>query len=163
MSIFRRKSHKTSNDYYNSYKAELGVDKSEGLFSLKNIIKLETATIIAGLIFMGYSNFFSDFSENFSIEFNSNIFTSQVSLPESNNFDESDSELIVQLQNSEPDEIEPVKIMEEEKSKKEPVEMLAKKLNMNFADLSLIVEIIKSEMTPKSTSNNEDSIVIGQL
>jgi len=163
MSIFGKKSKKTSNDYYNSYKAELGVEeKSEGIFSLKNIIKLETATIITGILFMGYSNFFGDFSKNFSIEFNSDFFMSQ-SLSESNNFEISDSELVVQLENSEPEIVKPITIMEEEKSTEEPVEMLAKKLNMKFADLSLIVEIIKSEMTPKSISKNEDSIVIGQL
>jgi len=164
MSIFGKKSKNTSNDYYNLYKAELGVEKkSEGFFSLKNIIKLETATIIAGIVFMGYSNFFSDFSKNFSIEFNSDFFMSQSSLPENNNFEISDSELVVQLENSEPEIVKPITIMEEEKSTEEPVEMLAKKLNMKFADLSLIVEIIKSEMTPKSISTNEDSIVIGQL
>jgi hypothetical protein len=161
MGIFRRKSNNTSNDYYNSYKAGLGIEeKKEGFFSLKTIVQLETATILAGVIFMGYTNFFSDFSENFSIEFNPNFFMSQ----KNNNANMSDSELVVQLQESETDIIKPIKIIEENKrSVEKPVEILAKNLNVNFADLSLIVEIIKSEMTPNSISREEESIVIGQL
>jgi hypothetical protein len=161
MGIFRRKSNNTSNDYYNSYKAGLGIEeKKEGFFSLKTIVQLETATILAGVIFMGYTNFFSDFSENFSIEFNPNFFMSQ----KNHNANMSDSELVVQLQESETDIIKPIKIIEENKrSVEKPVEILAKNLNVNFADLSLIVEIIKSEMTPNSISREEESIVIGQL
>ena len=58
MNIFRKKSNDTSNDYYNAYKAELGrAEEKKGFFSLNTIIKLETAVITAGLIFMGYNNF----------------------------------------------------------------------------------------------------------
>ena len=157
MSIFRRKRKSTSNDYYNSYKAELGItEKSDGFFSLSTIVKIETVTIIAGVIFMGYSDFFSDFSKNFSIEFHPNALMSQSLLPTSNNFD-------ISISKSEPIIVTPLEITEERKVMEEPVKVLAKKLDMNFADLSLIVEIIKSEMSTKALSPNEDTIIIGQL
>jgi len=153
MGIFTKKKNTTSNDYYNSYKAELGIEEksNNGFFSLRTIVKIETAIIVTGIIFMGYSNFFGEFSENFSIEFNGKALMSQSS---------TDSELVVQIQD---EDLTPLEITEEEKSIDAPVELLAKKLNMNFADLSLIVEIIKSEMSPNSISKNEESIVIGQL
>ncbi len=164
MNIFRKKSNDTSNDYYNAYKAELGrVEKKEGFFSLNTIIKLETAVITAGLIFMGYNNFFTDLSKNFSLEFNKNAFISQSVLSESYQFDNSDSELMLQLEESETDTLTPVKIKEERLNVQNNVQMLAKNLDMDFADLSLIVEIIKSEMTTKNSTTQEDKIIIGQL
>jgi len=164
MNIFRKKSNDTSNDYYNAYKAELGrVEKREGFFSLNTIIKMETAVITAGLIFMGYNNFFSDLSKNFTIEFNKNAFISQSILPASYQFESRDSELILQLQESEIDTIAPVEIKEENSNIHGNIQMLAKNLDMDSADLSLIVEIIKSEMSSKITSKQEDKIIIGQL
>jgi hypothetical protein len=164
MNIFRKESNDTSNDYYNAYKAELGrVEEKKGFFSLNTIIKMETAIITAGLIFMGYNNFFTDLSKNFSLEFNKNAFISQSILPKSYQFDNSDSELIIQLEESETDTLTPVKIKEERLNIQNNVQMLAKNLDMDFADLSLIVEIIKSEMSPKITSKQEDKIIIGQL
>ena len=164
MNIFRKDSNDASNDYYNAYKAELGrVEEKKGFFSLNTIIKMETAVITAGLIFMGYNNFFTDLSKNFSLEFNKNAFISQSILPSTHQFETMDSELIIQLQESETDTIAPVKIKEEKRNIHSNVQMLAKNLDMDFADLSLIVEIIKSEMSPKITSKQEDKIIIGQL
>jgi len=164
MNIFRKKSNDTSNDYYNAYKAELGaVEEKKKFLSLSTIIKVETAIITAGLLFMGYNNFFSDFSKNFSLEFNKNAFMSKSILPVSYQFDNADSELIIQLKESEADTIVPVKIKEEKQNIPNSVQMLAKKLDMDFYDLSLIVEIIKSEMNPKNTPKQEDKILIGQL
>ena len=165
MNIFRKKNKDTSNDYYNAYKAKLGrAEEKKGLFSLNTIIKIETAIITAGLIFMGYNNFFSDFSKNFSLEFNKNAFISQSILPESYQSENRDSELILQLEKSETDTIIPLKIQEERLNVHKKVHRLAENLDMDFADLSLIVEIIKSEMTTKhSTTNQEDKIMIGQL
>ena len=163
MNIFRKKSNEPSNDYYNAYKKELGVIKEkEGFLSLNTIIKIETSIIIAGLIFMGYNNFFSDFSKNFSLEFNKNAFISQSTPSSTNEIDSVDSELILQLQESETDTIAPLNIKEEQNIYSK-VETLAKKLNMNSDELSLIVEVIKSEMSPKVVSNHEDKIMIGKL
>jgi len=164
MNIFRKNSNDTSNDYYNAYKAELGaVEEKKGFLSLSTIIKVETAIITAGILFMGYNNFFSDFSNKFSLEFNKNAFISQSILPVSYQFDNADSELIIQLQESEADTITPVKIKEEEQNIHNNVKMLAKNLDIDFSELSLIVEIIKSEMNPKITPKQEDKILIGQL
>jgi len=164
MNLFRKKSNDISNDYYNAYKAELGrVEKKKGFFSLNTIIKMETVVITAGLIFMGYNNFFTDLSKNFTIEFNKNAFISQSILPATHQFESRDSELILQLQESETDTIAPVEIKEENLNVHGNIQMLAKNLDMDFADLSLIVEIIKSEMSPKITSKQEDKIIIGQL
>jgi hypothetical protein len=164
MNIFRKKSNDITNDYYNAYKEELGKsEKKEGFFSLNTIIKIETAVITAGLIFMGYNNFFSDLSQNFSLEFNKDAFISQSTLPSSHQFETMDSELIIQLEESEIDTITPVKIKEEKLNVSNNVQRLAKNLDMDFADLSLIVEIIKSEMSSKVSSTQEDKIVIGQL
>ena len=165
MNIFRKKSNEPSNDYYNAYKEELmTVKKKEGFFSLNTIIKIETTILISGLIFMGYSNFFTDFSKNFSLEFNKNSLISQSILSSSSDKMESkDSELIIQLEESETDTILPINIKEEKQNVYSKVEMLAKKLKMNSDDLSLIVEVIKSEMSPKIISKHEDKIMIGQL
>jgi len=163
MNIFRKENNNTSNDYYNAYKEELGiVKKKKGFFSLNTIIKIETAIITAGLIFMGYNNFFSDFYKNFSLEFNKNAFISQSIVPVNYQSDNTDLELIKQLKESELDSIADIKI-KEEKQNINNVQILAKKLDMNSDDLALIVEVIKSEMSPKVTSESEDKIIIGQL
>jgi hypothetical protein len=166
MGIFRKESNKTSNEYYDLYKEELRTKESnDGFFSLKTIVKLETATIIAGILFMSYSNFFSDFSKNFSIEVNTDIFKTQTKLSyESQPSIISDLELMVQLEESEPDTVEAINIEEEHTTKELSTETLAGQLNKGFDDLSLIVEIIKSDMiTPNSISRDEESILIGQL
>jgi len=88
MGIFRN----NSDDYYNAYKAELGaVEEKRGFLSLSTIIKVETAIITAGLLFMGYNNFFTDFSKNFSFEFNKNAFFSKSTLPVSYQVENKDS------------------------------------------------------------------------
>jgi len=160
MNIFRKD---TSNDYYNAYKAELGaVEEKRGFLSLSTIIKVETIIITAGLLFMGYNNFFSDFSKNFSFEFNKNAFFSESTLPVSYQLENGDSDLIIQLQESEADTIVPVKI-KEEKNINSDLQMLTKNLDIDFADLSLIIEVIKSNMNAKTTYKKEDKILIGQL
>jgi len=162
MNIFRKKNNDTSNDYYNAYKEELGiVEEKDGFFSLNTIIKIETAIITAGLIFMGYNNFFSDFYKNFSLEFNKNAFSSQSIVPVNYQSDNTDSELIKQLKETELDNIADIKIKEENKNVNN-VQILAQKLNIDSDELSLIVEVIKSEMSPKIISKQEDKIIIGQ-
>jgi len=163
MGIFRNNLD-TSNDYYNAYKAELGaVEEKKGFLSLSTIIKVETAIITAGLLFMGYNNFFTDFSKNFSFEFNKNAFFSKSTLPVSYQLENKDSDLIIQLEESEADTILPVNIKEEEKNINNDLQMLTKNLNIDFDDLSLIIEVIKSKMNSKSTYKKEDKILIGQL
>ena len=79
MDFFRKKSGSASDDYYNLYKAELGrKEDREEFFSLKTLFKVETITILAGVVFIGYSSFFSDFSKSFSIEFNYNLLVSKL-------------------------------------------------------------------------------------
>jgi len=162
MNIFKKNNNHTSADYYNAYKKELGiVEKKEGFFSLNTIIKIELTVITAGIIFMGYNNFFSYFSKNFSLEFNKDKIFSKSVLPKNNQFDNKDSELIMQLEEIEADTITDIEIKEEKKNINTNIQMLAKKLDMDFDDLSLIVEVIKLDMSPKVT-NKEDKIIISQ-
>lgn len=155
----------TSNDYYNAYKAELRVeDKKNSLFSLNTIIKIEATIIMGGLIFMGYNNFFSDFSKNFSIELNKDSFISNYIYDNSKKTD--DLDLISQLEESPTDTIEeqPIDIKEEKKDINLNLKgILVKKLDINSNNLPLIVEIIKSELTSTPISEYEDRIIIGQI
>ncbi len=131
------------------------------------IIKLEATIIMGGLIFMGYNNFYTDFSENFSIEFNKNSFISKSLSSISNKTEISnDSDLITQLEESPIDTIEetPVDIKEEKLDINLKLKsMLAKKMDIHSDNIPLIVEIIKSELSLTPIDEHEDRIFIGQI
>ena len=155
-----------SDNYYHAYKADLEKKEVKSkFFSLNNIIKAEFFTLVAGLVFMSYNNFF----DHFSIEFKSNIFTSSSSsivVPQHNNFEREENIFMAQLQNSEVDNIEAIEIKEESTDKtlvEEQVAILSKKLHINATDMTLLVEIIKSQMNQPSRAVQEDKIIISQL
>lgn len=160
MTIFKEKDlNQVSDDYYNAYKAELEQSEKKGvMLSLNNIIKFEFFTLIAGFIFLSYNNFFNQFS----IEFQENFFTSNVMFSQKSSLAHTDSLLLEQLKLAEVDRIIPVKIKEEKPIKKE-VAMIPNKLNINSTDMTLLVEIIKSQLAEPATSIEEDSIIISQI
>jgi len=165
MNMFKKGKTQTSNDYYEAYKSvELGLEeKKQGFFSLNNIIKLEFATLLAGLIFMGYNNFFNDMSlllkENI---LNFNIANSKysLSLPLSVQSQLSNEDLVVELNDAETDIVLPVEI-KEERVLENQVEYLTKQLNVKPVDIALLVEIIKSNVNTQP-AQIEDSIIISQ-
>jgi hypothetical protein len=166
MNMFKKGKAQTSNDYYEAYKSvELGLEeKKEGMFSLNNIIKLEFATLLAGLIFMGYNNFFNDVAsllKEKSLNFNIAQSSYSLSLPLSIQSNLSDEELVEELNDAETDIVLPVEIKEERELENQ-VEYLTKQLNVKPADIALLVEIIKSNVDSQPTQT-EDSIIISQV
>ena len=155
MNFFKKQ---TSNDYYDSYKkVELGVGEQDiSFFSLNNIIKLEFFTLIAGLLFMSFNSFFT----HFSIEINDNAFTQKFVLVQNKKSNNVDSKLVSQLQKSETDTIENVKIKEDDSS--EFISKLTQNSTYKPEDIALLVEIIKSQMNTNTSTIREDSIVISQ-
>jgi len=161
MSIFKKRDlNQTSDDYYNAYKAGLEKREESGSFySLNNIIKFEFFTLVAGLVFMSYNNFFT----NFSIELVNNFSMSNNMLSKSNTVNHnSDSVLIEQLKLAEVDTITPVEI-KQEGVVKEQVAILSKKLNINSTDMTLLVEIIKSQLTNSTQVIEEDKVILSQI
>ena len=160
MTIFKKRDvNQVSDDYYNAYKAELEQREEKGMMlSLNNIIKFEFFTLVAGLVFMSYNNFFN----NFSIELEGNFLTSNVMLSQNSISNNTDSLLVEQLKLAEIDSIMPIEIKEEKFVEKQ-VAILSKKLNINSTDMILLVEIIKSQLAKPSTSREEDSIIISQI
>jgi len=163
MIIFKEKDcNEISNNYYNTYKADLEKrEVKKRLFSLTNIIKVEFFTLAIGLIFMGYNSFFN----HFSIELQDNFFTSHELLPKNDNFNEEevDSTLISQLRNAEVDTVEIKEESPEEKNIDKQMEILSEKLKIDSTDMTLLVEILKSQMSTEPISEEEDKIIISQL
>jgi len=160
MNIFKKRNLiQTSDDYYNAYKADLEKKEELGSFySLNNIIKFEFFTLVAGLMFMSYNNFFT----NFSIEFQNDFSTSNISLAKSTILNQRDELLIEQLKLAEVDTIAPIKIKEEDVVE-EQVAILSKKLNINSTDMSLLVEIIKSQLIKPTQGTKEDKVILTQI
>jgi hypothetical protein len=152
--IFKKEDfNQVSDKYYNSYKEELKKrEVKTKLFSLNNIIKVEFFTLVAGLVFMGYNNFF----DNFSIEIEEN-FLSSILITQSNTLDKVEASVITVLQNRE------ISIKEESMEVEEQVVILSKKLNMDATDMTFLVEIIKSQFKRPTTNLLEDKIIISQL
>jgi len=165
--MFKNEKKQTSNDYYEAYKnITLGLEEEEtGFFSLRNIIKIEFTALTIGLFFMGYNNFFNDFSalikdkyETFNIQDSELIVSLPKTIqPQSN----ADSDLIFQLEHSDADTILPIEIKEESEIVHQ-VEYLTKELKVKPADIALLVEIIKSSVNTKPLNRIEESIVLSQ-
>jgi len=160
MTIFKKRDlPQTSDDYYNAYKADLEQrEEKRTVDSLNTIIKFEFFTLVAGLVFMSYNNFFN----HFSIELQGNFLTSNVMLSQNTISNSADALLVEQLKLAEVDTVIPVKIQEEKLIETE-VSILSKKLNINPTDMTLLVEIIKSQLTKSSESIKEDKIIISQI
>jgi len=152
--MFKNGKKQTSNDYYEAYKnIELGLEEEKtGFFSLKNIIRVEFTALTVGLFFMGYNNFFDDFSTLLKDKYDS--------------FNIQDSELMVSLpqtiqSNSDTDTITPINI-KEESDVIHQVEYLTKELKVKPSDIALLVEIIKSSIETQPLNSVEESIVLSQ-
>jgi hypothetical protein len=153
--VFKKEDfNQVSDKYYNSYREELKKrEVKTKLFSLNNIIKVEFFTLVAGLVFMGYNNFF----DNFSIEIEEN-FLSSILITQSNTLDKVEASVITVLQNRE------ISIKEESMPEvEEQVVILSKKLNIDSTDMTFLVEIIKSQFKRPTINLLEDKIIISQL
>jgi len=160
MTIFKKRDlAQTSDDYYNAYKEDLGKkEEKQTVDSLNTIIKFEFFTLVAGLVFMSYNNFFN----HFSIELQENFLTSNLMSFQNTISNNSDSLLGEQPKLAEVDVVMPVKIQEEKIIETE-VAILSEKLNINPTDMTLLVEIIKSQLIKSSKPIKEDKIIIGQI
>ena len=121
----KRDINQTTNDYYHEYKSTLQErEEPQNLFSLSDSIKVGLMLVMLGLMFIAYNNFISP-----KIEFS-----------KAQNGHESN--LLEREQH-------PVKIpivIQEEKVVEQEVATLSKKLNMDSADIKLIIEAIHLEL-----------------
>ena len=165
MKIFKKEDfNQLSNNYYNAYKANLEKKETKSKFlSLNNIIKLEFFTLVAGLAFMSFNHFFN----HFSIEVKGDFFaSSSMLLTQSNTFDREDASLMLELQDFEVDTLTNIEIKEENFDQslvEEQVAILSEKLNISSTDMTLLVEIIKSQMHEPLKTVKEDKIIISQI
>jgi len=158
LNIFKKEDfNKVSDNYYNSYRADLKKKEVRNNFlSLNNIIKAEFFTLVAGLVFMSYNNFF----DNLSIEIQDNFFMPKTELSKDAHLDKEERVVSTPFQNR---EILIKEVPIEDFSVEEQVAILSKKLNIDSTDMTLLVEIIKSQVNKSTSSVLEDKIIISQL
>ena len=150
MKLFNNKEEQTSNDYYEAYKAELGIGVEENrLFSLNNFLKLEILAVAVGFIMLNQNSLTSEFKKMYTADNNS--------LPVSMQSAGLDEELVVTLdddKNLEKIAIREDTIVTEETSDKEAL--------VDNGDLKLLIELLKTEMKENEQAAAANRIIISQ-
>ena len=149
MRIFNNKKEQTSNDYYEAYKAEIGVLEEENkFFSLNNFLKLEILAVAVGFIMMNQNSLTSEFKK----------FTSaNNSLPVSMQYAALDEELVVTQEDD--TKVDEIAIREDDTV---VTNTLDEEVLVDNTDIQVLIELLQTEMkdTTKSTSSNR--IIISQ-
>jgi len=153
MNIFKRNKIKTSNDYYEAYKSEIGrkVEK-KGVFTFSNILKVEIAAFAIGLFIMNQNNI--------SLNFKTEYITGNNSLPVSIQSYGNDDNLVVTLE--EEKTFPKLEIREETLD-----DMINSDLSMDAVyaeneEMKLLIESLKSEIKQKSVLLSSNRIIISQ-
>jgi len=149
MKIFNNKVEQTSNDYYDAYKAELGLGMEDNKFlTLKNFLKLEVLVVAVGFIMMNQNSLTSEFKK----------FTSgNDSLPVSMQYAALDEELVV----TQEDDVNLEKISIREDDTVE-TNTLDEEAFVNNTDIKLLLELLKTKMKEKEESTSSNRIIISQ-
>jgi len=147
MKIFNNKEEQTSNDYYEAYKAEIGIGVEENkLFSLNNFLKLEILAVAVGFFMLNYQTISSEFQQ---------IIAGNDILPVSEQYANLDKELVVTQEDDVP---EKVAIREDVVA----VDKIDKDSLVDNGDLQLLIELLKSEMKENEKSVSDNRIIISQ-
>ena len=148
MIIFNNnKEEQTSNDYYEAYKAEIGIGVEENkLFSLNNFLKLEILAVAVGFFMLNYQTISSEFQQ---------IVAGKEMLPVSEQYVNLDKELVVTQEDDVP---EKVAIREDVVA----VDKIDKENLVDNGDLQLLIELLKSEMKENEKSVSDNRIIISQ-
>jgi len=148
MIIFNNnKEEQTSNDYYEAYKAEIGIGVEENkLFSLNNFLKLEILAVAVGFFMLNYQTISSEFQQ---------IIAGNDMLPVSEQYANLDKELVVTQEDDVP---EKVAIREDVVA----VDKIDKESLVDNGDLQLLIELLKSEMKENEKSVSDNRIIISQ-
>jgi len=142
MKLFNNKEEQTSNDYYEAYKAELGIGVEE-------FLKLEILAVAVGFIMLNQNSLTSEFKKMYTADNNS--------LPVSMQSAGLDEELVVTLdddKNLEKIAIREDTIVTEETSDKEAL--------VDNGDLKLLIELLKTEMKENEQAAAANRIIISQ-
>ena len=149
MSIFKKVTTETSNDYYEAYKAQLETKKEKKeLFSFANILKVEIAAIALG--------FFLMHQNHISVEFKSAPMAMNDSLPMSVQANNSDKDLVVTFEENE--KVAQLDIREDDLEKELNVELAS---NDGYAQSSDIDELINS-LKAEVNHENSERVVLSQ-
>jgi len=156
MKIFNNQKEQIGNDYYEAYKAEIGVKErgiepeKNSLFTLNNFLKLEILAVAIGFIVLNQNSLTSKYKTIYTAENNSLPVSMQ-----SASLD--DEELVVTLEDDERPEkiaIREENVVKEERSEKEAL--------VDNGDLKLLIELLKNEMKENEQSAAANRIIISQ-
>ena len=148
MIIFNKNIEQTSDDYYEAYKAELGLEREENkLFSLNNFLKLEILAVAIGFIVLNQQTLTSKFEQ---------VRSGKDMLPVSEQYANLDKELVVTQEDDFPSKvaIREDDVVEVTNSDKEAL--------VDNSDLQLLIELLKSEMKENEQSSENNRIIISQ-
>jgi hypothetical protein len=150
MKLFNNKEEQTSNDYYEAYKAELGIGVEENrLFSLNNFLKLEILAVAVGFIMLNQNSLTSEFKKMYTAENNS--------LPVSMQSASLDEELVVTLEDDE--NLNKIAIREDTIVTEETED---KEALVDNGDLKLLIELLKTEIKENEQAAAANRIIISQ-
>ena len=155
MKIFNNQKEQISNDYYEAYKAEIGVKErgieaeKSSLFTLNNFLKLEILAVAIGFIVLNQNSLTSKYKKMYTAENNS--------LPVSMQSASLDEELVVTLEDDETPE--KIAIREENVATAESSD---KETLVDNRDLKLLIELLKNEMKENEETIAANRIIISQ-
>jgi len=155
MKLFNKPKEKTSNEYYDAYKAEIGIKEAgeeiekNGLFSLKNLFKLEILAILIGFILLNQSSLTSKLTKMYV--------ANEDSLPVSMQYDDLDKELIVTQEDD--TDLNTIAIREE---RIVPTKSSDKEDFADNGDLDQLIELLRSEVKEDEQSEADHRIIISQ-
>jgi len=140
MKLFNKQKEKTSNDYYEAYKAELGINKEveeNRFFSLNNFLKLELVAVAIGFIIINQDSIILELKK---------IHTAESSnLPISMQYASLDEDLVVTEESS--PNLEKIEIREDNIIADD---VLDDEVFVNNRDIQVLLELLKTEIQDSS-------------
>jgi len=140
MKLFNKQKEKTSNDYYEAYKAELGINKEveeNRFFSLNNFLKLELVAVAIGFITLNQESLISELKKMHIANSNN--------LPVSMQYASLDEDLVVTQEDSQ--KLEKIEIREDDVVADD---VLDDEIFVNNRDIQVLLELLKTEIQDSS-------------
>lgn len=142
MSIFKKVTTETSNDYYEAYKAQLETKKEKKeFFSFANILKIEIAVIALG--------FFLMHQNHISVEFKSEPMAMNESLPMSVQANNSDNDLVVTFEENQ--EVSQLEIHEDNVKEETNVALPSTAVYTKSSEIDSLISSLQAELNDETS------------
>jgi len=142
MSIFKKVTTETSNDYYEAYKAQLEIKKEKKkFFSFANILKIEIAVIALG--------FFLMHQNHISVEFKSEPMAMNESLPMSVQANNSDNDLVVTFEENQ--EVAQLDIHEDNVKEETNVALASTDVYTKSSEIDSLISSLQAELNHETS------------